>query len=181
MTPRTRPLALCTLALLPSLFGCSLLRTLQGRNTVDLKGAEVVRMSVDIRKQQKTICPREQVQMGVFLDAKLKGEGGPKAFETWVGPPGTSRNGKLDFSEFAFDSPLGSFDDDGFFTPNKDLRASAGKELAIKAVYRARPDKFSFDLTFKPDYACIRSAPFGGTKGAAGSSGASGSAGQSGR
>ena len=119
--------------------------------------------------------------MGVFLDAKLKGEGGPKAFETWVGPPGTSRNGKLDFSEFAFDSPLGSFDDDGFFTPNKDLRASAGKELAIKAVYRARLDKFSFDLTFKPDYACIRSAPFGGTKGAAGSSGASGSAGQPGR
>lgn len=178
-SPPSVALLLCPLLFATS--GCSLLRTLQGRNTVDLKGAEIVRMSVDLRKQEKTICPRERVQMGVFLDAKLAGDDKPQSFETWAGPPGTSRNGKLDFSEFAFASELGVFDDDGFFTPAKDVRASAGKEFSVKAVYRTRPDKFSFELGFKPDYACIKTAPFGGAPGATGRAGQSGKPGESGR
>jgi hypothetical protein len=161
--------------------GCAFFRSLQGLNTVNLQGAEVVKMGVDIRKDQKTICPREKTQMAVFLDAKLKGEGQAKSFETWAGPPGTSRNGKLDFNDFAFNSALGSFDADGFFTPLPDVRASVGKEFTIKAVYRARPDKFSFDLSFKPDYACIRTASFAGNAGPAGESGRSGSPGETGR
>jgi hypothetical protein len=178
--PRLLPIVLAP-SLAFAATGCAFFRSLQGLNTVNLQGAEVVKMGVDIRKDQKTICPREKTQMAVFLDAKLKGQSETKSFETWAGPPGTSRNGKLDFNEFAFNSALGSFDADGFFTPSPDVRASVGKEFVIKAVYRARPDKFSFDLSFKPDYGCIQAATFAGNAGPTGQTGGSGSPGETGR
>ena len=161
--------------------GCGFLKSLVGKNTVDLEGAEVTSMSVDLRRTVKTICPREPVQMGVFLEVTLKGEAEKKPFETWAGPPGTSKNDKLDFAEFAFHSDQGTFDDDGWFTPNPDLRATLGKELVLQTAYKKRPDKFSFDLKFKPDYGCIAAAGKRGAPGAAGRSGERGQAGPDGQ
>jgi hypothetical protein len=167
--------------LTPLLFGCGFLKSLAGKNSVDLEGAEVQTMSVDIRRDKKTICPREPVQMAVFLDVVLKGEKEKKPFETWQGKAGASKNDKLEFSDFAFHSDQGAFDDDGWFSPTADLRATLAKELAIKTVYKKRPDKFSFDLTFKPDYGCIEGAGRRGASGAAGPSGGAGATGREGQ
>jgi hypothetical protein len=165
------------LASAAALGGCGVLKSLIGRNTVSLENANVTSMGVDIRKEQKTICPRERVQMAVFVKAALEGEKEVKEFETWQGDDGANRNGKLEFDEFAFHSPLGKFDENGWFTPDPDVLASVSKEFELKSVYRRRPDKFSFTTTYKPDYACIKQ---GGKSGAAGQPGSSGSSGTSG-
>jgi hypothetical protein len=138
-------------------------------------------MSVDLRRTQKTICPREPVQMAVFLDVILKGDKEKKSFETWQGKAGASKNDKLEFTDFAFASDQGTFDDDGWFTANQDLRTTIDKELAIKTVYKQRPDKFSFDTKYKPDYGCVVSGGKSGAQGAAGDSGTAGSTGQEGQ
>ncbi len=173
--------------------GCGALRTLAGANTVDLEGADVKSMSVDIRKREKTICPRERVQMAVFADVVLAGEAKVEKLETWGGEAGANRNGKLDFDDFAFHSEHGGFDASGWFTPKVDVLATAAQEISITSVYRRRPDKFSFTTTYKPDYRCIREAGAegsmgptgrageGGRSGESGSSGSSSSAGGSGR
>jgi hypothetical protein len=158
--------------------GCGLLRHLMGTNTIDLEGAEVKSVGADIRKAQKTICPRETVQMAVFLEAQLKGDKEPKPFETWEGKAGASRNDKLDFGEFAFFSELGAFDENGWFTPKPDVLATAGQEFVLKTVYKKRPDKFSLEMKYKPDYACIKAV---GKEGPPGSSGSSGPAGEPGK
>ena len=167
-------------ALLAPAIGCGALRSLAGRNTVDLEGADVRSMGVDIRKQEKTICPRERVQMAVFADVVLKGERQVQKLETWQGDESANRNGKLEFDAFAFHSELGKFDQLGWFTPNPDLLATAAKEFELKTVYRARPDKFSFTTSYKPDYRCITAAGASGDAGSPGSSGADGSRGQDG-
>ena len=161
------------------LAGCGVLRSLAGRNTVDLEGADVRAMSVDIRKQDKTICPRERVQMAIFADVVLAGDKQPKKLETWYGPG--SRNGKMDFDAFAFHSEQGQFDAEGWFTPNSDVLATAGREFQLTTVYRRRPDKFSFDTSYKPDYRCIDHAGSAGASGNPGSAGADGTPGQEGR
>lgn len=158
--------------------GCAAFRRLAGNDTINLEKAEVKTMSVDIRRQQKTICPREPVQMAIFADVVLDGEKGPKPLETWAGRKGVNKNDKLDFADFAFHSEQGEFDRDGWFAPNPNLLATAGREFEIKSVFRRRPDKFSFTTTYKPDYACIKE---GGGDGGSGSDGASGSEGASGK
>lgn len=160
--------------------GCSFFRTLAGTNTIDLEKAEVKSMSVDIRKEQKTICPREDVQMAVFADVLLEDETAPKSFETWEGRGSVNKNDKLDFPEFAFHSPQGSFDDEGWFTPNRDILATVATEFEITTAYRRRPDQFTFKMTYKPDYACVRGAGANGEGGRAGSSGNAGQNGQDG-
>lgn len=167
------------LAGLPVL-GCGFLKSLAGRNTLDLEGANIKSMGVDIRKQQKTICPRERVQMAVFADVVLDGESEVKKVETWQGGADANRNDKLDFADFAFASSGGSFDDMGWFTPNRDLVAGAGKEFDLRTVYRRRPDKFTFTTTYKPDYRCITGGGGEGNAGVNGSSGTAGSTGESG-
>ena len=162
---------------LSSLTGCGFLKGLVGRNSVDLAEADVKTMSVDVRKEQKTICPRAPVQMAVFANVLLKGEKQAKNFETYVGGDEANRNDKLEFSDFAFHSDLGGFDEHGRFTPARDLRLTLDKEFQIKTAYKRRPDKFSFDLKFKPDYACIKA---GGGSGKSGMAGRSGPSGQSG-
>ncbi|MCA9640573.1 MAG: collagen-like protein [Polyangiaceae bacterium] len=159
--------------------GCGFLKNLVGRNVVDLEQADVRSMSVDIRKTQKTICPRERVQMAVFVEAKLEGEDQVAQFETFKGNEG--RNHKLEFNWFAFHSEQGSFDAEGWFTPNPDLTLTASQEFQLKTVYRKRPDQFSFDTTYKPDYSCISSAGADGQFGSAGVSGNGGNQGESGQ
>lgn len=170
-------------ASLSSVSGCGAFRRLAGNDTINLEKAEVKAMSVDIRRQQKTICPREPVQMAIFADVVLDGDKAPKPLETWSGRAGVNKNDKLDFADFAFHSEQGAFDRDGWFAPDPNLLATAGKEFEIKSVFRRRPDKFSFTTTYKPDYTCVKEGGRGGAPGhdgQSGGSGASGKAGQSG-
>src|SRR5580700_2722849 len=136
---------------------CGFLKSIVGVNTVDLKEADIKTMGVDLRRPQKTICPREPVQMAVFIEAKLKGEDQPKKYETWVGKGFVRKNDKLSFDDFAFHSDLGTFDPQGWFTPATDLTASIDKEFELLTVLKARPDKFSIPTKYKPDYDCITS------------------------
>ncbi len=161
--------------------GCGALRRLAGNDTVNLEKADVKSMSVDLRRQQKTICPREPVQMAVFMEVVLDGDKDKKQVETWQGRGSVNKNDKLEFTEFAFHSDQGSFDQDGWFSPNPDVLATAGKEFEIKSVFRKRPDKFSMSTTYKPDYACIKNAGGGGASGGAGSPGGDGESGRYGQ
>jgi hypothetical protein len=179
MAMRSTRLLLAALAL-TSAMGCGALRRLAGNDTVNLEKADVKSMSVDLRRQQKTICPREPVQMAVFMEVVLDGEKNGKNVETWAGKGSVNKNDKLEFTEFAFHSEQGNFDQDGWFSPNPDVLATAGKEFEIKSVFRKRPDKFSMSTTYKPDYACIKSAGGGGVPGNPGSPGGDGKPGQSG-
>src|SRR5262245_6829754 len=121
--------------------GCGFFRRLAGNDTVNLEKAEVKSMSVDLRRQNKTICPREPVQMAVFAEVVLDGDKNAKQVETWAGRDGVNKNDKLDFVDFAFHSEQGKFDQSGWFSPNPNLTATAGKEFSIKSVFRRRPDK----------------------------------------
>ena len=112
--------------------GCAFFKSLVGRNYVDLENADVQAMSVDIRKEQKTVCPRERVQMAVFLKAKLDGEEAYVEYQTWQGDE--NRNDKLDFEPFNFHANLGSFDEEGYFSPNRDLLKSIERDFVIHTV-----------------------------------------------
>lgn len=160
--------------------GCGFLRRLAGNDTISLEKAEVKSMAVDLRRTNKTICPREPVQMAVFAEVVLEGDKSAKQVETFVGHEDANKNDKLDFADFAFQSPQGSFDRAGWFSPSRDLLLTAGKEFEIKSVFRRRPDKFSFTTTYKPDYQCIKAAGQGGEPGQHGSAGQAGAQGSSG-
>lgn len=180
MAPTLRVLgtALALGLLAGSITGCGAMRRMAGTDTVSLEKAEVKSMSVDLRRQQKTICPREPVQMGVFAEVTLEGEKASKPVETWAGHGSVNKNDKLEFTDFAFHSKQGTFDQEGWFTPSPSLIETAATEFEIKSVYKRRPDKFSFTTSYKPDYACIKE---GGANGIFGQSGASGSDGGSGQ
>ena len=157
--------------------GCGVFRRLAGDDTINLEKAQVKSMSVDLRRQAKTICPREPVQMAVFAQVVLEDEKEAKNVETWQGRGSVNKNDKLEFTDFAFHSEQGSFDQQGWFSPNRDVVATAGKEFEIKSVYRRRPDKFSFATTYKPDYTCMKDGGRGGTPGQRGEGGSEGSRG----
>jgi len=178
--PTPRALALGALTLCLSSTGCGACRRLAGTDTILLEKAEVKSMSVDIRRAQKTVCPRQPVQMAVFADVVLEGAGAPRACETWQGRGQVNKNDKLDFTEFAFHTEQGTIDRDGWLAPTPDLLLTAGKEIEVKTVYRRRPDKFTFTTSYKPDYACITDGAEGGRAGHAGPSGSDGAAGRSG-
>lgn len=179
-SPLSAGLPLLVLTLAGGATGCHAWNRLWGKDSVDLSKANVQAMSVDIRKERKTICPREPVQMAVFADVILEGEKDKKSFETWAGR-NANKNDKIDFVDFAFHSEQGEFDKDGWFAPASDLLATTDKEFEIKTVFKRQPDKFSFSTKYKPDYQCITGAGKGGSLGSSGSSGPSGSAGNDGQ
>lgn len=161
--------------------GCGFFRRLAGNDVVSLEKADVKSMSVDLRRQKKTICPREPVQMAVFAEVVLDGDSKAKQVETWAGRGSVNKNDKMDFEDFAFHSDQGAFDRDGWFSPNPNVLVTAGKEFEIKSVFRRRPDKFTFTTTYKPDYTCIKSGGGGGAGGGSGNSGSSGASGREGQ
>ncbi|HEX8789889.1 MAG TPA: hypothetical protein VF765_02985, partial [Polyangiaceae bacterium] len=163
-----------------SVGGCHVWNRLWGKDSIDLSKADVKSMSVDIRKDRKTICPREQVQMAVFADAILDGEKDKKSYETWAGK-NANKNDKLDFVDFAFHSEQGQFDKDGWFQPNASILATTDKEFEIQTVFKKQPDKFSFTTKYKPDYQCIKGGGKDGQAGGGGDSGPSGQSGQDGQ
>ncbi len=176
---RTRGFSLSVLCLASfSLVGCGAFRRLAGNDVVVLDKADVRAMAVDIRKPIKTICPREDVQMAVYADVVLEGENQVKRVETWQGRGSVDKNDKLDFDEFVFQSPQGRFDNQGWFSPDRNLLTTAGTPFEIRSIFKRRPDKLSATTTYKPDYACIKSA---GAPGRSGTPGAEGQRGDNGR
>ncbi|MEM9695051.1 MAG: hypothetical protein AAGA56_21090 [Myxococcota bacterium] len=159
--------------------GCGFFKSLFGQNTVDLEGAQIEEMSVDIRKERKTICPRERVQLAVFLKAKLKGEDEVKQFETWAGE--ASHNDKLEFRDFTFLPNVGRVDDEGWYYPPENIVTTIGRPMEITTVYRPMPDKFTMAMDYKPDYRCVSKSGRTGQAGRAGQPGADGAKGESGR
>jgi hypothetical protein len=169
-------LALVFLAL--PLAGCNVLNRISGTDTVDLRRATIRRMNVALRKTDQTVCPREQVQMGVFMTAIPEGGKEEKTYETWVGRGAVNKNDALDFTDFAFQSDVGQFDKDGWFAPLADLRATAGHELVVHVTYNPSPLIFTYTYKWKPDYACITSATASGPAGVAGATGKDGAPGK---
>jgi hypothetical protein len=79
-----------------------------------------------------------------------------KSFGTWRGRGGVNKNDKLDFAGFTFRSDFGAIDEDGWFTPVTDLRATTAREILVVTAYRGRPDRFTFKTKQEPDYTCIQ-------------------------
>ena len=168
------------LILLAPLTACSVINRISGTDTVDLRRATLRRMTVSLRKPEQTICPREQVQMAVFMTAIPEGANEEKTFETWAGRGSVNKNDKLEFTDFTFQSDQGQFDNEGWFAPLQTLPATAGTEFVVHATYTPSPLVFSYTYKWKPDYACVTSAVSVGTAGASGGRGKDGAPGRGG-
>jgi hypothetical protein len=168
------------LALALSATSCRVIERLNGTDTIDLTRANLRRMTVSLRKEQQTICPREQVQMAVFITAVLDGAKDETTFETWAGRGDVNKNDKLDFTDFTFQSEQGKFDKDGWFAPLEALPTTAGKEFVVHATYNPSAAVFSYTYKWKPDYACITTAGGVGPAGAPGGTGRDGAPGKPG-
>lgn len=157
--------------------GCDVFKRVAGADTIDLTRATVRSMTVEVRRESKTICPREPVQMGVFMVATREGETAEKMYETWIGRANVNKNDRLDFAQFAFQSEQGEFDKNGWFTPTPNLVATTGHEFVVRATFTPQPVVHSYTYKWKPDYSCILSS---GTSGLAGSVGSAGPPGKQG-
>ena len=181
LTSRKALLASAAAFILLATPGCGVWRSIFGSHGVDLSKATVQSMSVDIRKQNKTICPREHIQMAVFAKVLLEGETAPKDLETWEGKGNVDKSDHLDFPEFAFHSEQGAFDNEtGWFAPNPSILATVDHEFELTTVYKQRPDLFTLKTKYKPDYQCIKGSDNEGQSGGSGSSGTSGQSGKDG-
>ena len=98
--------ALASIVLASSVLGgCGFLKSLVGKNSVDLSEAQMQKMSASLRKPDTaTICPREKVQLIVSADVLLKGDKAAKHLETYEGGAGANKNDKMEFSDFVFTS-----------------------------------------------------------------------------
>jgi hypothetical protein len=172
------PVAL--VAALPAAAGCVVVQRLNGTATVDLTRAALRRMTVSLRKPEQTFCPREQVQLAVFITAVPDGAKEEKTFETYEGRGDVNKNDKLDFASFTFESDQAKFDKDGWMAPLQDLKATAGHELVVHATYNPSPLIFSYSYKWKPDYGCITQAAVAGAPGVAGGPGKDGAPGKPG-
>ena len=152
------------------------MKSLVGKNSVDLSEAQMQKMDVGLRKQDPTICPREKIQMVVMADVLLKGDKQAKKLETFTGGAEANKNDKMEFRDFTFASNLGQFDQYGFLTPNQDVLASTDKEFEVVTAYKREPTKFNVTHKYKPSYDCIKNAGTGGTPGTDGQDGSSGGA-----
>jgi hypothetical protein len=168
------PFTLMAAAAVPLLAGCNVLQRLQGTATVDLSRAALRRMTVSLRKEEQTVCPREQVQMAVFITAIPDGAKDETTFETWAGRGQVNKNDRLEFTDFTFQSEQGKFDRDGWFAPLEALPATAGHEFVVHATYNPSSAIFSYTYKWKPDYGCITSAASSGQGGVAGGPGKDG-------
>jgi len=147
---------------------------------VDLRRAAIRRMNVALRKPEQTVCPRAQVQMGVFMTAVPEGGKEEKTYETWIGRGVVNKNDALDFKDFAFTSDQGQFDADGWFAPLEDLRATAGHEFVAHVTYNPSPLILTYTYKWKPDYGCITAAVATVASGVAGAVGKEGAPGKNG-
>jgi hypothetical protein len=167
-----------------SLAGCQLWRRMIGRDTILLDDYDVKSLSAGIRRPGETICPLEATQMAVSVTAVDPADPAKIVeYETWQGDPGGRHNDTLDFSNFAFGSPQGAFDEHGYFHPAGGVVPTIAAEFRIEVALRKQPGVFDAHLVYRPDYRCITGSEEGGEPGydgAYGAPGASGSTGASG-
>lgn len=163
------------------LSGCGAVRTIAGINTIHLQDAKVSTMESDIGPGVTTICPRQPVQMHVFVNAQLPRQPAPALYETWRGANGTRRNGMLDFRNFAFSSAQGRFDELGWFIPNPDVLATVDSGFAISTQLLHPNAQLAQSQHYAASYECIVSAGAPGGPGASGVDGPSGFSGSDGR
>jgi hypothetical protein len=117
--------------------------------------------------------------MAVFVAATHPDEpGAVQNLETWFGSG--RHNDTLDFANFAFHSPQGEFDENGYFQPTGGVVPTIAQEFALDIVLKKRPDKFSFHVTYKPDYRCVSGSHHDGGAGMPGNDGMAGNAGMTG-
>lgn len=171
--------ALFALSLLP-LVGCAQIfgavsDTTNKAKAVNMDKWQVLKMSVDLRAEDKRICPGQAVQMLATADLKHIKRDKTKTVTTSEGE--RQQINKLSFDLFEFNSDQGTFNEWGIFTPNPDVLATAVSGFKIDTKYLREPAKYSFANEYKPSYDCITSA---GAMGATGQSGMSGSTGDSG-
>ncbi len=141
---------------------------------------EVQKMTVDIRQEQKAICPGQNVQLAVFADAKhKKRKDKTKQLQTANGTAELGRMGKMGFDEFKFETTDGTIDEKGFFHANPDVVATVDG-FEIRTTYLRAPEKFAFVNEYKPTYDCMTQSGAVGAGGDGGSSGVSGDNGQMG-
>lgn len=148
---------------------------------VNMENWKMTKMDPSLRQEGGAICPRSTVQMKVYAEVEHKKKAGKtKSLETWEGKAGTfSKIGKIDFKEFVFSSDQGTFDDNGFFTPNPDVMVSAVSGFSLTTAYK-EDAKFYKTNEYKPEYSCIVEAGSSGAPGNRGDQGSSGAAGSSG-
>ena len=175
---KTALTALLALASVGPLQGCVVINRLSGTDTVDLSRATLRRMTVSLRKEEQSVCPREQVQLGAFMTAVPEGGKEEKTYETWFGRGNVNKNDKLEFTNFMFQSDQGQIDKDGWFAPLQSLAATAGHEFIVHATYVPSPTVYTYTYKWKPDYTCITSASATGTPGAPGGRGKDGKPGR---
>jgi hypothetical protein len=170
------------LALLP-LAGCAQIfgaisNSATKAKAVNMDNWEVLKMTVDIRQDDKRICPGQPVQMIATADLKHKKRDKTKTVTTSEGE--RQQVNKLEFSLFDFSSEQGAFNEFGVFAPNPSVLATAVSGFEVQTKYLREPSRFSFTNSYKPSYDCITSAGAFGPGGPSGSSGSMGSSGSSG-
>jgi hypothetical protein len=150
-----------------------------GCGPVNLDRFELQTMEADIRRTTKAICPRQPVQMAVFVTAEHKRRrNGARQLET---PQGRARGGgRLSFEPFAFGSKQGTFDAHGFFHPDPDVLATAASGFRITTAYKPDPVRFYLEKAYAPDYRCITQLGGVGPGGSPGRFGATGPSGEAG-
>jgi len=171
-------IAVAILAAAGTTAGCQLFRRIVGRDTILLDEYDVKSLSAGIRKPAQTICPLEATQMAVSVTAADPEDPAKIVeYETWQGDPGGRHNDTLDFSNFAFSSPQGVFDEHGYFRPAGGVVPTIAAEFRIEVALRKQPGAFDAHLVFRPDYTCVTGAEEGGEPGYDGAHGEPGESG----
>ncbi len=172
-------IALCLLPLAgcAQIFG-AISKSTNKAKAVNMDNWEVLKMKVDLRADDKRICPGQPVQMIAVADLKHKKRDKTKTVSTSEGE--RQQINALEFSLFEFSSEQGTFNEFGVFSPNPNVLATAASGFKLDTKYLRDPAKFSFNNEYKPSYDCITRAGAFGPGGPSGSSGAMGSSGSSG-
>jgi hypothetical protein len=165
--------------------GCGMMAAVIGsasKRTVNMDKWEMESMRVSLRSDTPdSICPRQPVQMAIFARVQHKKRDKQKQLETWsAAPDKPMRLGKMGFDEFEFASEQGTVDEQGYFSPDPDVLATASSGFEITTTYRGGATPIQEVKRFVPTYECIEVVGGPGAPGRAGSMGATGASGERG-
>ncbi len=170
--------ALLTFLLFVSVGACSFEIALTP--TVRMEKWNVSTITVALRSDKASICPREPVQLAVFADADHRKRDKHKRLETWAGKRGGGF-GHVGFEEFSYRVSGGEINPrTGWFIPDRDMLATAARGFAFEVTYKREPDVAPASVRFPPAYDCVSwlgGSGRGGDDGVSGSAGAPGSSG----
>ena len=190
---KRKPINLTTMTLLAVLAGsggCALFGNFAkglGVDTADLSKSldkyEIETMTLKLQGEKPRICPGvgAGVEVGVVAHKKKK-PGKKESLRTRrSGDSDREKFRSIDFTEFAYESPLGKVDENGVFVTDADPFVSL-EGFPLTVAYRMDKSK-TVSETFLPRYDCWSTVgPIGdrGSKGMAGSDGGAGGAGGAG-